>query len=161
MHTGADMVDDKEPAIKRKNLVFNNQHDAYCFQARYQKLGYIKKCFHAKVVRHRAYASAFTTKCLQSSYRFVEDGEYFIGCPEPCTFYQPIAIGKWKKITLSVRKKIHQILLKFVKTVKWVLEWFASLSPMVQLIFAFTLLIITLGNSPVINLLLDLIKMAK
>jgi hypothetical protein len=145
--------------FKKGQLSFTSKNEALSFQRDYQKRGYIKKCFHAKIQEYRHIDPWFEPECSQSSYLFIEEEKYFIGCPKSCAYYQPIPYGKIKDTIRKVAYKIRLIFLNIGKTVKWVLEWYASLTPSVQIILSLCLLVLIFSRSPTIyNSIVELLK---
>jgi len=151
-------MSDNLPALRKDQLLFTNKNEALCFQEDYQRRGYIKKCYHAKISEYPHITSYFEPTCSQSSYLYVEKDGYFIGCPESCKYYQSVRHGKATNLIKIMSYKIKLLCNSAVSAIKWLFEWYAALTSGVQIILAICLLVFILGGSPFFDSIITLIK---
>lgn len=121
---------------------FETPHEAAALIAAFQAQGHIKKCSHVDVEG----VARFYPRCHRDSFqvqrppltrlpssRAEYDRRLFLGCPPDCHYYEPAWKGKTKEWL-----RTHWW--PFRRGVVGIAQWFASLSPAVQVILALALL---------------------
>lgn len=135
--------------------IFNSQHDVAVLIEEYKQSGHIKRCTYVSIKDILdGYTGAVTYRpdCEKDSF-VVKKKNYrqydFYGCPKDCRLYQAVWWGKPKQW-------LKDQWWPFRRFIVGTAQWYASLSPVTQVIIAITLL--ALAGTPWRGTIVDVLK---